>query len=105
LKKEILNYRGQVQRFASTVAVDIPLAVGRLDTFVGKLEDYVALRPVADAVAPQAAAGGEYAVPQEMLPSMARPEPAIRPADEATKSEDEPAQNKAGQRDTSSPAP
>jgi hypothetical protein len=104
LEKEILNYHGQVQRFASDVAVDVPLAVGRLDAQVRKLEDYVALRPVADMLAVQAAAGGESAVPQA-LPSMARPEPATRPADQATESEGEDTQNKAGQRDPGSPGP
>ena len=106
LQKEILNYRGQVQRFASTVAVDIPLAVGRLDNLVRKLENYVALEPGAEAVAAQAADRGEYAVPQT-LPSMARPEPAIRPVDEAAESEGEGKNNQTqtGQRDTGSQRP
>jgi hypothetical protein len=45
LQKEILLYKGQVQRFASTLASDVPVAVAALEQMVGTLEEYVGLAP------------------------------------------------------------
>lgn len=71
LQREILNYRGQVQRFATAVAVDVPLAIGRLDAMIGKLEAYVGLQPgeAGEEVVSEGSAIGEPGA------SMARPEP------------------------------
>ena len=43
LQRELQLYKGSVQRFATTVQVDIPSAVHTLDRVTAKLEDYVAL--------------------------------------------------------------
>jgi hypothetical protein len=73
LQRETLTYRGQIQRFATAVAVDIPLAIARLDAVIAKLEDYVAFHPGAEG---EAAATEGFLIGEEGLPSMARPEPA-----------------------------
>jgi hypothetical protein len=52
LQKEIQTYKGSAQRFATTVQVDIPLAISQLGTMVQALENYVAL----DSNAPELAA-------------------------------------------------
>jgi uncharacterized protein YifE (UPF0438 family) len=53
LQREIQVYRGSVQRFATTVQADIPVAVATLDSLVQALEAYVALAPgEASATAP-----------------------------------------------------
>lgn len=43
LQKEILMYRGQVQRFSTSVQSDIPVAVNKLDGMVAALEAYIGL--------------------------------------------------------------
>lgn len=43
LQKEISIYKGGVQRLATTVSADIPMAVGRLDRMVAAVEAYAAL--------------------------------------------------------------
>jgi hypothetical protein len=43
LQKEILLYKGQVQRFSTSVQSDIPVAVSKLDGMVTALEAYVGL--------------------------------------------------------------
>ncbi len=43
LQKEISIYKGGVQRLATTVSSDIPMAVGRLDRMVAAVEAYAAL--------------------------------------------------------------
>ncbi|HSW46745.1 MAG TPA: hypothetical protein VLM89_14380 [Phycisphaerae bacterium] len=75
LQKEILNYRGQVQRLANNVAVDIPLALGRLDFCIRKLEDYVAAGGAAEPEAVSSTAVEDLGGSPEQRPSMARPEP------------------------------
>jgi hypothetical protein len=52
LPKEIEMYKGGVQRFATTVQSDIPVAAGHLDKLAQKLDAYISL---------QSAAGGEWA--------------------------------------------
>ena len=45
LQREILMYKGQVQRFATTVQSDVPMATASLDRMVRALEGYAALAP------------------------------------------------------------
>lgn len=52
LHKEVMQYRGQVQRFGNAVSIDIPIAVGRIEALVRHLEQYVRVK----------AAGGEVEV-------------------------------------------
>ena len=81
LQKEIMNYKGGVQRFSSWVHVEVPGAVARIDRMVGKLEAYVALGP-GPAYSPVREASVSAFGPTETLgASMARP------ADERAKEE------------------
>ncbi|CAN5638027.1 hypothetical protein BH09PLA1_BH09PLA1_08760 [soil metagenome] len=43
LEKEIQNYRGVVQRFGTTVQVDLPVAAAKLQNGIIQLEQYVAM--------------------------------------------------------------
>lgn len=43
MQKEAQNYKGGVQRLATSAQVDVPAAVALLDKLVGSLESYVAL--------------------------------------------------------------
>jgi hypothetical protein len=45
LQREIQTYKGSVQRFATTVQSDLPVAVAMLDSHVTTLEQYVMLAP------------------------------------------------------------
>ena len=73
LQKEIMNYKGGVQRFSSWVHVEVPGAVARIDRMVGKLEAYVALGP-GPAYSPVREASVSAFGPTETLgASMARP--------------------------------
>src|SRR4051812_11175698 len=56
LPKEIEVYKGTAQRFATTVQSDLPVAAGKLDAMIRKLEEYAALGPAAAA---STASGGE----------------------------------------------
>ena len=78
LQKEILLYKGQVQRFATTVQSDVPVWAAKLDAMVGKLEEYVALAaPTSDFASPDSSGENATIIPQsDDLESIARPEPA-----------------------------
>ncbi len=57
LQRETQSYKGSVQRFATTVQSDLPVAAATLDGLIGSLEAYVALTPAdAAAVAPAGSA-------------------------------------------------
>src|SRR5687768_5753834 len=43
MQKQTQAYRGGVQRFASTVQIDLPVAVEKLDRMLAALEAYVSL--------------------------------------------------------------
>jgi hypothetical protein len=45
LQREILLYKGQVQRFSTVAQVDLPQAIAWLDRVVMKLQAYAELRP------------------------------------------------------------
>lgn len=66
LPKEIEMYKGSVQRFATTVQTDIPVAAGHLEKLAQKLEAYVAVQMEAAA----GAVGGGSVAPAH--PSMGR---------------------------------
>jgi len=44
LQKEVMQYKGQVQRFTNMVMIDIPIAVGKLDALLRNLETYLGLK-------------------------------------------------------------
>jgi len=67
LQKEIELYKGSVQRFATTVQVDIPAAAAHLDSLSSKLDAYLAVQPAGFGQA----GGGETAAITAQ-PSMAR---------------------------------
>jgi hypothetical protein len=46
LQKELLMYKGQTQRFATSTSVDIPLAASVLGNMVARLENYASLAPL-----------------------------------------------------------
>jgi uncharacterized protein YaaR (DUF327 family) len=87
LQKEILSYKGSIQRFVTAVTADLPVAVSRLESLAGALDAYVAAS-VPGSPEPAAAAAGTFAeaAPTESLPSMARqpaePEPEEAAAEE-----------------------
>ncbi len=83
LKKQMLIYRGMVQRFAGDVQVEIPKAVAHLDRLMAELERYLMLQPEgASTEVPSAGSGGVDAPA-----SMARPEPG-EPEEPAARKED-----------------
>src|SRR5206468_11666564 len=41
LQKEILSYKGSVQRFVTAVTADVPVALSRLESLAGALDGYV----------------------------------------------------------------
>src|SRR5688572_3204927 len=69
LQKEIQNYKGGVQRLASDVASDIPLAIARLDKMIATLEMYAAM---------SISGGGQIDEGGEVGRSMARAVEALR---------------------------
>jgi len=71
LQKELLMYKGQTQRFATSISVDIPLAATVLGNMIVRLESYASLAPLSArsgvGTAESAAVGGGAG-------GMARPE-------------------------------
>src|SRR6185437_8991160 len=60
LHKESHQYRGSVQRLATTVSVDVPLAAGRIARMIAALEGYVTL--AAPNIAPEVAGSTDDAM-------------------------------------------
>jgi hypothetical protein len=85
LQREIMLYKGQVTRFATFVAADIPAAAAKLDKMVAKLDAYVNLG-AADASSQQPA----VAQPSDQVESVAAPVEAP-PADASRDAERPPA--------------
>lgn len=73
IQKEIMNYKGGVQRFSTWVQGEIPNAVQRLDRMVDKLEAYVALSASAPASPVREASLAAFGAGGTQVPSMARP--------------------------------
>lgn len=74
LEKEINLYKGSVQRFSTTVNVDVPSAVAKLDRLAATLQGYLDVAPTT--VASTAAGPDQFA-------AMSRPEPALPAAGDA----------------------
>jgi hypothetical protein len=65
LRKEILMYKGHVQRFATSVQNELPMASAQLDSLLEKLQRYISLEaPVEVPSAAASAAGPEVATEQ-----------------------------------------
>jgi hypothetical protein len=74
LEKEILLYKGQVQRFSTVIGTEIPRAVNRLDRLAATLDAYLAVAPAAGG--PAIELTGSVVAPADEVPGgMARPEP------------------------------
>lgn len=76
LQKEIQMYQGTVQRFATTVQVDLREAGHKLEDLLRTLDAYVGLRPSEAGSSVDSTATSITGVGGENLQSMARPEPA-----------------------------
>lgn len=74
LQKEILLYKGQVQRFSSVIGTEIPRAVNRLDRLAATLDAYLAVAPAAGSP-PVEWTGSVVPPTEEASGGMARPEP------------------------------
>jgi hypothetical protein len=80
LRKEILMYKGHVQRFATSVQNELPMATAQLDALLDKLSQYIAL-DVPDDVK-SSAPGTERADATQPPGGMSRgqqPEPPVEP--------------------------
>ena len=77
LPREIELYKGSVQRFATTIHVDVPSAIHRLDRMIGSLEKYASLAAPASAASTAASTSGasSSAIPADAGETMARSEP------------------------------
>ena len=80
MQKETQIYRGGVQRFASTVQHDLPIAVDRLDNMLATLEAYVSLGSGGPPDLATSAAGGFGAGATDPSGGMTRPADAPVPA-------------------------
>jgi hypothetical protein len=99
LRKEYLMYKGHVQRFATGVQNDLPMASAQLDALLDRLQQYVALdAPEAVKSAASTEPGSEASVTQ-VTGSMSRgeaaePEPAPAPEQPQVSDEDKPPANR-----------
>jgi len=88
LPREIELYKGSVQRFATTVRVDVPAAIHRLDKMLASLEAYASL------AAPTMATSSVESAPAASMAQAAASEPAevVAPEEDkpATEGESEP---------------
>src|SRR4051812_29247206 len=75
LEKEIENYRGSVQRFATDIQADLPVAAAKLEAAIIQLEQYVSLGvPIEQAsIAGTASESATISSDPSQAPSMARP--------------------------------
>jgi hypothetical protein len=73
LQREIMNYKGGVQRFSTWVQAEVPNAVARLDRMVGKLEAYVALSMPTTSSPVREASVSAFGPTETPAGSMARP--------------------------------
>ena len=87
LRKEILMYKGHVQRFATCVQNDLPMASAQLDGLLDRLQKYVAL-DVPEAVRSTAPVdAGQGASVTQVTGSMSRGEAPDEPAVQEHRSE------------------
>jgi len=78
LQREIMLYKGQMQRLSTFVAADIPVAAAKLDKIVATLSAYVNLSA-------QPASGGMMNLPAEVKEEPEGPAPSTQPADPSAK--------------------
>ena len=78
LQREIMLYKGQVTRFATFVAADIPAAAAKLDKMVDKLEAYTNLAAADASIAPSGVAQPPAEAPPDEIVS-AEPLPPLPP--------------------------
>ena len=80
LQREIMNYKGGVQRLSTLLGSEVPVAISRLDRMAGLLEQYVAVKaagsgpPIREASAAAFGAAGPEA-PVSRPPSETPPGP------------------------------
>jgi exonuclease VII small subunit len=81
LEREMQNYKGTVQRFATTVQSDLPVAAAKLESAILRLEEYLKLGVPSDAASALPSSGSEpTAAPVTELESIARPPAVEEPA-------------------------
>jgi hypothetical protein len=90
LRKEILNYKGHVQRFATAVQNDLPVASSQLDGLLDKLQQYIALgvpeevrstaEPTTSEAGPTEVISGGMSRGQPNEPPVEEPKPPADPA-------------------------
>lgn len=73
LQREIMNYKGGVQRFSGWVQSEVPSAVARLDRMVDKLQAYVSLSMPSTSSPVREASLGAFGPSDAPAGSMARP--------------------------------
>lgn len=83
LQKELISFKGDIQRFASAVQIDIPTATANLDNMVTALEAYTALAaPAPEVKVPDVVLSRDWDAAQS---PDAMPEPAPQPAEDDKK--------------------
>jgi len=85
LQKEMQMYQGTVQRFATTVQVDLREAGHKLEDLLRHLDAYIGLRPNEVTSSSDSATSAASVVAGDDLASIARPEP-VKPDDHTPKS-------------------
>ena len=83
LQREIQNYKGSIQRFATTVESDVPVAVAQLDAMAAALETYVAYAPGDAATTPASIESQPPPPPVEMTDDSGANNPTTPPAKES----------------------
>jgi hypothetical protein len=85
LQREYQNYKGGVQRFATSLQTSVPMATAALDSVISKLAEYVNLRAPAMVTSSSNETDSSRAF-QESVSSMARGDDEIQPtiADQST---------------------
>ena len=84
LAKEILMYKGHMQRFSTAISADIPVAAGHLDRMLAALQAYIALTVPAGTPEPAAAAAATGYSFSQVLKDIA-----MREAEEMQRAKDE----------------
>jgi hypothetical protein len=72
LQREIMNYKGGVQRFSTLIGSEVPVAISRLDKMAGMLERYVALKMSVGAPQMREASAGAFGAAGSDVPAVSR---------------------------------
>lgn len=106
LQKEILLYRGQVQRLTNSVQIEVPMTASHLDNLVTSLEAYLAGGRAEEATASPEVAAWSASAGEPPEASMARPEPSDLPEpNEESSAPDAGQTDDANERETSDDPP